>query len=329
MHFIYLSILRSLLREKGIDEQQLLEGTGISESASDDGLHFDAAQLNTLFSNALRLSGEPQLGLQVGSQIDLPSQGIFGYALMTSATVGDALRLLVRYNRAILPGIEIELLEEQGNWQLIVQTEHLPRALGRFYCELLYAAILNSRDILSDVPTTGFALELDYPPPVDYALYQKLFASRVRFNSHRRVLSFDHDSLALAISTANPLTQDLLQRECDRMLPRDSYRGVVTTRVQRVLLQAGAQFPNCAAMAKKLHMSESTLQRHLAKEDTKYQLQLDSVRYRLAGEYLVGTALPVAEIAGLLGFSDAANFRRSFRRWSGTTPSQTRDSGRA
>ena len=71
-------------------------------------------------------------------------------------------------------------------------------------------------------------------------------------------------------------------------------------------------------------MSESTLQRHLAKEGVRYQQMLDQVRYRLAREYLQGTTLPVAEIASLTGFSDAANFRRSFRRWSGTTPSAFR-----
>ena len=328
MHSIYFSILCSLLGEQGITERQLLQGTDMSLADIQANVSFDSAQLNTLFSNALELSAQPHLGLKVGSQIDLPSQGIFGYALMTSSTVGDALRLLVRYNRAILPSIQIELLQERNSLQVITQTEHLPTHLGRFYSELLYAAILASRHILSDVATTSFTLELDYPAPSEYGLYQKLFASRVRFNCARRALSFDQDSLALAISTANPLAQDLLQRECDRMLPRDNHRGIVTARVQRVLLQAGSEFPNCAAMAKKLHMSESTLQRQLAKEATKYQLQLDRVRYRLAGEYLVGTTLPVAEIAGLLGFSDAVNFRRSFRRWSGTTPSQIRERGR-
>ena len=77
-------------------------------------------------------------------------------------------------------------------------------------------------------------------------------------------------------------------------------------------------------MAAYLHMSESTLQRRLAKEGTRYQRLLDQVRYTLAREYLQQTALPVAEIGLLLGYSDAANFRRSFKRWSGITPSQLR-----
>jgi AraC-like DNA-binding protein len=71
-------------------------------------------------------------------------------------------------------------------------------------------------------------------------------------------------------------------------------------------------------------MSESTLQRRLANEGCRYQQLLDQVRYRLAKEYLVGTTLPVAEIACLLGFSDTTNFRRAFKRWSHGTPSVLR-----
>ncbi|MFT5691603.1 MAG: AraC-like DNA-binding protein [Oceanicoccus sp.] len=328
MHSIYFSILLSLLGERGISKRDLLNNTGLSTVGTQSEFSFTATQLNTLFTNALQLSKDPQLGLRVGSQFDLPSQGIFGYALMTSSTVGDALRLLVRYNRVILPSIQIELKSSDDRMEILVQAEHLPQELERFYCELIYAAILNSRHILFDIPTTSFKLELDYSAPYDAALYQKIFGPKVRFNSNRRALSFDHESLAFAISTANPLAQDILQRECDRLLPRDSHRGRVSARVQQELLQAGTEFPTCAAMAQKLHMSESTLQRHLSKEGSKFQQLLDKVRYRLATEYLLGTTLPVSEIASLLGFSDTANFRRSFKRWANSTPSQIRIRGR-
>ena len=73
-----------------------------------------------------------------------------------------------------------------------------------------------------------------------------------------------------------------------------------------------------------MYMSESTLQRRLAKERTRFQGLLDQVRYRLALEYLQGTDLPVSEIAALLGFSNSANFSRSFKRWSATTPALMR-----
>jgi AraC-like DNA-binding protein len=78
-------------------------------------------------------------------------------------------------------------------------------------------------------------------------------------------------------------------------------------------------------VAQRLSISESTLQRKLAKEGTKFQQLLDQIRYRLALEYLQTTDLPIAEIAALLDYDNPANFRKAFKRWSSTTPSQIRE----
>lgn len=324
MHSYYIATLLQVLEPYGTTRLELLRDTGIVEVDPQAMLSLSAAQLDTACSNALALSGDGQLGLKFGSQISIASQGIFGYALMTSATIGDALNLLVRYNRVILPSIGIELQLHESELELWVKSAHLPQDLQRFYTEVLYAAIMNSGSILLGRQTATVRLHLGYTAPADITLYETIFGPDLRFNSVRSAMFFDSASLGSAISTSNPVARDIFRRECDRLISRDSLGGMVSERVQQILLQAGSEFPTSAAVAKLLHMSESTLQRHLAKEGVKYQQLLDQVRYRLAREYLEGTRLPVAEIASLLGFSDSANFRRSFRRWSGTTPSALR-----
>jgi AraC-like DNA-binding protein len=289
-----------------------------------------AHQMDTVCLHALELSKDQQFGLQLGSRINISSQGIFGYALMTSATVGDALKLLIRYSRAILPSIHIEVQQHDGRVDVVVEATHLPLALERFYCEVLFAAIIHNGSLLIGDRVVVTTLELDYEAPPDAQPYVQLFGPGVQFASKRCALSFDEASLGIAISTANPVAQDIFRRECDRLAALDSRRGRVSERVQQVLLQSGSEFPTAAAVAQYLHMSESTLQRRLAQEGCRYQQLLDQVRYRLAREYLLGTTLPVAEIASLLGFSDTTNFRRSFKRWSNTTPSVVRrDQGNA
>ncbi|HEY7776551.1 MAG TPA: AraC family transcriptional regulator ligand-binding domain-containing protein, partial [Kineobactrum sp.] len=298
--------------------------TGLSAAALTGPLQLGAEQLNRVCINALELVDDPQLGLKLGSRINLPAQGIFGYALLSSATVGDALKLLIRYNRALLPDVRIELVLDDDRPEILVTASHLPLMLERFYCEVLYAAIINSGRILAGQRATTARLELDYPANAGERWYHQIFGPDVRFSSTRRSLSFEAGSLELAIATANPLAQDIFRRECDRLLASGHHRGLISERVKQLLLAAGSLFPRADAVARQLHMSESTLQRRLAKEGLRYQQLLDDIRYRLAREYLVGTTLPVAEIAVLLGFSDATNFRRSFRRWSGTTPSRMR-----
>ncbi len=325
MHAYYLSVLIELLAEQGVSEHALLHGSGLEPSPARGELSLSAASLDAIAANALRLSGDAQLGLRLGSHINVASQGIFGYALMTSATVGDALRLLIRYSRAILPGIQIGVRRHTGRVAVEVEAGLLPQALARFYCEVLYAAIVhNGRLLVGEDYGVIPRLDLDYPPPVDASQYLLTFGPDVHFGSERTALSLPEAMLGVAISTANPVAQEIFRRECDRLAALDSRHGSVSERVQQVLLQAGTEFPTGADVARQLHMSESTLQRRLAKEGCRYQQLLDQVRYRLAREYLQGTTLPVAEIASLLGFSDAANFRRTFHRWSHTTPSAVR-----
>mgnify|MGYP006079188067 FL=1 len=324
MHAYYISTLLQVLEPSGMSREQLLSGTGIGAADSHAALNLTADQLNTACTNALLFSKDSQLGLKFGSQISIASQGIFGYALMTSATIGDALNLLVRYNRVILPSIGIQLERHDEQLELWVKAAHLPQDLQRFYTEVLYAAIINSGGILLGRQTAIINMQLNYPKPVSLDEYEAIFGSEVRFKAPRSAMFFDYASLGSAISTSNPIARDIFKRECDRLISRDASGGMVSERVQQILLQAGSEFPNSAKVAQLLHMSESTLQRHLTKEGNRFQQLLDQVRYRLAGEYLEGTNLPVAEIACLLGFSDAANFRRSFKRWSGTTPSLVR-----
>lgn len=326
MHSYYISTLLQVLEPSGVSRAQLLRNTGAPELDSQAAINLTARQLDIACSNALELSKDSQLGLKFGSQISIASQGIFGYALMTSATIGDALKLLVRYNRVILPSIGIELQQHESALELWVRAAHLPQALERFYTEVLYAAIVNSGSILLGRQTAVLNLGFGYSPPPDSTLYQNIFGNEVRFNDVRSAMFFDNASLDSPISTSNPIARDIFRRECDRLVSRDSEGGMVSERVQQILLQAGSEFPTSAKVAGQLHMSESTLQRHLAKEGNRYQQLLDQVRYRLALEYLNGTNLPVTEIASLLGFSDATNFRRSFKRWSQTTPSAIRAS---
>jgi len=325
MHSYYIKTLIKVLKAGKLEAECLLYNSGIKDVDLEKELTLTAQQLDTISNNAIEMSKDSQLGLLVGSSMDISSQGIFGYAIITSTTIGDALKLMLRYNKALLPSIDVNMLSRENRVEVIIKAPHLPDNLERFYIELLYAAIMRSGNTLIPKGRASVHVEFQYDVPYDKAPYQQLFGSKVKFNSTRSVLSFDETSLNLAIVTANPVARDIFRRECDRLLSRDTHRGMISERVQEVLLQSGTEFPTSMRVANQLHMSESTLQRRLAKEGYKFQQLLDQVRNKLAHEYLTSTQLTINEIASLLGFSDAANFRRAFKRWSKQTPTAVRN----
>ena len=77
-------------------------------------------------------------------------------------------------------------------------------------------------------------------------------------------------------------------------------------------------------VADRLATTVRTLHRRLHAESVSFTQILDDVRCNLAKEYLRSTKLSVDDISDLVGFSEAANFRHAFHRWTGSTPANFR-----
>jgi AraC-like DNA-binding protein len=82
--------------------------------------------------------------------------------------------------------------------------------------------------------------------------------------------------------------------------------------------------PSLERLANELAMSKRTLIRKLSKQGTSYKGILEAIRHELAEMLLKTTHLTAAEIAFKLGYHEAANFGRAFRRWTGISPAAWR-----
>jgi len=95
--------------------------------------------------------------------------------------------------------------------------------------------------------------------------------------------------------------------------------------VERLLIDALARgTPTARQVAPALGISERTLARRLAAEDTSFGQILDDIRRDMALGYLEDPAISLAQIAFLLGYADQSAFSNAFRRWVGRSPSRFR-----
>jgi AraC-like DNA-binding protein len=72
-------------------------------------------------------------------------------------------------------------------------------------------------------------------------------------------------------------------------------------------------------------MTTRTLRRKLREENATFRKLVDELRMQVAIKYLRPTVMTIEDITYALGFSDAANFRHAFRRWTRSTPLEFRD----
>ena len=73
-------------------------------------------------------------------------------------------------------------------------------------------------------------------------------------------------------------------------------------------------------IADDLRLSERTLRRRLRGLGTSYNTILRDVRSRTAREFLCDSSLTIESIAWRLGYTESANFRHAFKRWTGQSP---------
>jgi AraC-like DNA-binding protein len=91
-----------------------------------------------------------------------------------------------------------------------------------------------------------------------------------------------------------------------------------------VLVEHPGRFPGIEAIAAELSIHPRTLRRRLQAQNVTYRKIVSDVRMKLALEYLRNTRMTNQEIAVRLHYSDAANFRHAFARWTGKSPSDFR-----
>jgi AraC-like DNA-binding protein len=111
---------------------------------------------------------------------------------------------------------------------------------------------------------------------------------------------------------------------CDDLLGDLTLRIGTAGRIRAILLRDIANPPTFDVTAKLLDVNARSLRRQLRQQGISFRGLRDELRAQLALKYLSSTDLANEDIALALGFSDAANFRRAFHRWTNKSPSEIR-----
>jgi AraC-like DNA-binding protein len=101
----------------------------------------------------------------------------------------------------------------------------------------------------------------------------------------------------------------------------------IVDRIRKSVNQALAQekrVPRLKQIAAIEGVSERTVVRMLAAQNTNFHNVVEEERRRKAAELIGIRTLCLSEIAETLGFTDMSSFGRSFRQWFGNTPGQYR-----
>jgi len=325
---IGLSALCDEMASQGYDRDSLLAAIGLTASSLDDpDARVSYGQKAQFFQNIHRLTGDPLIGLRAGQRHRIHDLGVYGFALTSCPTLGDALRFGLSHSRlagSILErGLRIEhdvaVVEAHDIFGL---HEVLPLA-----AEFAFSTMQRIIRLVTQGPFKPTRVRLPYPAPSYASAYTELFGCCVEFETD--VLEFHiaaHD-LARRCPTASLLSERLSRKICDGLLKSlESGEPTIVRAIRSECFKRAyaGDFPTVQELAARLRLSPRSLARRFAEHGLSCQDVIDDVRSRLAKELLGNTGLSVDEVGVRLGFSDVSNFSKAFKRWTTETPAEYR-----
>ncbi|MGB2336521.1 MAG: AraC family transcriptional regulator, partial [Alcanivorax sp.] len=314
-----------VLSRRGVATETLLADTRIEPGCwRDPQARITAQDFEVVATRAMALSGEPWLGWELGASMTLSSHGFLGYAAMSSATLGEALELAVKYFRTRSTLVQLETFTD-GDMAVMQINELL--ALGDL-APLIMESLFSSFHFMGEKLVPGLdvigELRFSYPEPDYFARMRPVMPVPVYFDCAYNQMRFPVERMQYPLQFADPRLARMAADQCEQEMASIKLPPPLLGQVRRIILGGGGRFPGVEEVAGELHMSSRTLKRKLQQLGTSYQEVLDGLRKGLAVEYLTQSEKTVDEIAMTLGYSDASNFARAFRRWTARSPSDYR-----
>ncbi len=321
----YLVNLLDYVSAEGMSVDKILNHAGITADLIQDvDGELSLQQFADVFLYSVKIAKQPQLGLLLGRKLGITAHGILGYAVMSSATVNDAIELVVKYFQTRTPLASLKL--EQGKQQsCLVLTElyQLP-AMQITFIETVISTLTTLMRFLSDIESPFTQINLNFTAPAYADNYESALKCPINFNQEKITLQFNSSILERKLPFADKSAHQLAVAESEKLLQSILAKQSYSLRIEKILIHTKPNFYNFEEVAKIMNTTKRTLRRRLVDEDTSFQAILENLKYKLALELLIQSKLSIHQIGYQLGYSDPSNFGRAFKKWHGGSPSEIR-----
>lgn len=320
----YVILLSELAFEHGISAADLLRDSGLPEELLfQPGVLVGHESALRVVERFCALTNDMSIALEYGKRMTLSKHGALGYAAQYSATMADAADKVTRYveTRAQIFSIARGASEHERN--LYIEPRFNSQVAGAFLSLAFLASIETiCRTLVGPVGREAESRILT-SIDTDFSGQQILPHCRVISGAGENSLNWPADVLVHPLPFFNPQLEGMAEQQLQSALTNLNQSRPVTAKVRQLLESRLPELPTVETVAGILCMSAATLNRKLKADGNSFQQLKDDVRFQHARQ-LLRTELPVDLVAEQLGFSDASNFAKAFKTWTGVSPSQFR-----
>lgn len=321
------AVIADVAARSGVDIAALSKATDFDPAlVSDPDARIPLAVETRLWDEAARLAGDVAFGLHAARGLAPGAFDVLDYAIRTAPTLRESLQRLALYNR-LVHDAAVFSIADRGD---VVRVEHKLAVAGATQsphaAEFTLASIVEIGGQLANERILPRAVQLHHAAIAPSGEYRVTFGVEPHFGAEVNAIELERALVDRPLPSADPALFSVIRRHADALLAaRPAPLEGTADRVRRLLADAlGEGETTLRAMARRLKMSQRSLQRRLADEGVTFDALLDELRRDLALRYLSDQRVAIAEVAYLLGYSEPSPFHRAFKRWTGATPSEVR-----
>lgn len=323
------ALLIDQLRALDADTAPALRAAGLHAGQLEDPhCLLSPQQLAALLREAGAALGGREAPFVLGQAL-LPGHfGAASHALLAAPTLRRALGVLAAHPARLSPLLAPHVVFEERVAVLYWTDAGAPAAMRPFLVELHMSAVAALFEWRA-----GMRLPwrhcFNRTAPRHAEAHEAHLGTRLRFDCQLDAMLIEPEWLdrpwPQPRRAASAAMQQALEHQARAEDDRHSLLARLYDHLREPLVQGGAA-PGVEPTAAHFDMSPATLKRRLAAHGTHFQAELDQVRAHVALQLMHCRGYDNEAVARHLGFNDAANFRRSLKRWTGLTPLRLRES---
>ncbi|MES9939211.1 MAG: AraC family transcriptional regulator [Candidatus Thiodiazotropha sp. 6PLUC1] len=318
------ALLLEYARDQEIDCLALLRGTGLrpQELVTENSLLTPGDYLKML-QNLSEILPDRATSFMLGQQLLPGHMGNISHAMLHARNLRQALDILIRYQAWLSPLLAPHLMTLGEQTSLYWTDSCVNHKLRGFVVEMMMTAVTGMSRWLSGV-RLPWRYHFNRTRPAYIEQYAVHLGTETKFNDYFDAMLIDNDWLDSPWPRGSDMATKVALSEVEKESSPSFSRQSLLSALYDYLHERVRLAPTLEKSAADFGISPATFKRHLAQHGSHFQAELDQVRTHITLQMMSTQGYNNEQIAAYLGFHDANNFRRSFKRWTGLTPSVLR-----
>lgn len=308
---------RALFRQYRLSARQL---------QSDDAV-LPAATFIRLLETCARELDCRDFGLRLGYRLGPEALGPVALVARHCETAQEAANAIIKYLHIYMPSLRLSMAPLNDDARsLKFELRETRVGQTRQFIEWSMGVSLRHLQMLAGANARPYSIHFSHTALLPNNYYRRFFGCPVYFGQEFISMDLRIADLARPLALNDPQVKQVLADYIEKTSVADDAGLDEQLRATvRNLLPTGRC--KLKVIADHYAVSLRTLQRRLNEEGINFNDLVDDVRRELVIVYLQERALPLSQVAALLGYAEQSSLSHACRRWFGAAPNQLKKDG--